>query len=74
MASRTSTSVLPTRLLAVVNPRRSGTVSKSQTITLPFMGANIATTDGRREGHGHVQMPDGEAFSEANNRKDPRYR
>jgi hypothetical protein len=29
---------LPTRPLAAANPRRPGTVSRSQTITLPFMG------------------------------------
>jgi hypothetical protein len=30
-------SVLPTRLFAAANPRMSGTVSRSQTMTLPFM-------------------------------------
>ena len=32
-SARTSASVLPTRLLAAANPRRSGTVSRSQTMT-----------------------------------------
>src|SRR5262245_64429739 len=37
IASRTSTSDLPTRSLAAANPLRSGTVSRSQTMTLGFM-------------------------------------
>src|SRR5262249_6644944 len=37
IASRTSTSDLPTRSLAAANPPRSGTVSRSQTMTLGFM-------------------------------------
>src|SRR5262245_62977215 len=37
IASRTSTSDLPTRSLAAANPLRSGTVSRSQTMTLDFM-------------------------------------
>src|SRR5215831_9913366 len=37
IASRTSTSDLPTRSLAAANPARSGTVSKSQTMMLGFM-------------------------------------
>src|SRR5262249_33964180 len=35
-AARTSASVWPTRSLAAANPRRSGTVSRSQTMTAPF--------------------------------------
>src|SRR6516164_3286514 len=35
--SRTSTSDLPTRSLATANPAKSGTVSRSQTMTLGFM-------------------------------------
>src|SRR5215831_11830676 len=37
MASRTSRSDLPIRSLAAANPPRSGTVSRSQTMTLGFM-------------------------------------
>src|SRR6516225_11873380 len=37
IASRTSTSDLPTRSLAAANPPRSGMVSRSQTMTLGFM-------------------------------------
>ena len=37
IASRTSTSDLPTRSLAAANPPRSGTVSRSHTMTLGCM-------------------------------------
>src|SRR5262245_64281131 len=37
IASRTSRSDLPTRSLAAANPLRSGTVSKSQTMTFAFI-------------------------------------
>src|SRR5262249_24198143 len=42
-ASRTSTSDLPTRSLAAANPPRSGTVSKSHTMTLGFMQTTYVT-------------------------------
>jgi hypothetical protein len=57
MASRTSSSVLPTRPLAAANPRRSGTVSRSQTMTLPFMGANVAQRTGIEKDTVARQMP-----------------
>jgi hypothetical protein len=41
IAWRTSTSDLPTVSLAAANPQRSGTVSRSQTMTLGFI--QIAT-------------------------------
>src|SRR5215471_15402421 len=39
IASRTSTSDLPTRPFAAANPARSGTVSRSQTMRLGFTKA-----------------------------------
>src|SRR6516165_12598703 len=41
IVSRTSTSDLPTRSFAAANPPRSGTVSRSQTMTLGFMQVDI---------------------------------
>src|SRR5262249_32047346 len=43
MASRTSASDLPMRSLAAANPPRSGTVSRSQTMTLGFMQTTFDT-------------------------------
>jgi hypothetical protein len=45
IASRTSSSVLPASPFAAAKPWRSGTVSRSQTMTLPFMGAECCTMD-----------------------------
>src|SRR5262249_4405584 len=42
IASRTSTSDLPMRSLAAANPPRSGTVSRSQTMTLGFIQVRIS--------------------------------
>jgi hypothetical protein len=57
MASRTSSSVLPTRSLAAANPRRSGTVSGSQTMTLPFMGGSVARGVGVEKDKVVCQVP-----------------
>src|SRR6516164_489110 len=43
IASRTSTSDLPTRSLAAANPLRSGTVSRSHTMTLGFIQIRISS-------------------------------
>ena len=40
--SSTSASVLPIMPFAAAKPRKSGTVSKSQTITCPFMQQSLA--------------------------------
>src|SRR5262245_61588395 len=45
-ASRTSASALPTRSLAAANPARSGTVSRSQTMTLGFIAKQTMTQAG----------------------------
>lgn len=50
IASRTSSSVLPASPFAAAKPRRSGTVSRSQTMTLPFMRASLARWTAHREG------------------------
>jgi hypothetical protein len=45
---------LPTRSLAAANPARSGTVSKSQTMTLGFMPGTLWHVRERYESAGNV--------------------
>ena len=46
---------LSIEIVGSANPRRSGTVSRSQTMTLLFMGVDCDTGQERREGDGAVR-------------------